>query len=132
MAYSVADVVHARLGGRAEAGERVAIIGAGGIGVDVAQYLSAPQPSPTLDAQAWKRHWGVADPADQVDRGVRQRFCCTDDLVAGGVHRHGEAETVRGDTGLCQCGVCQCGADRLVGDQQGVNLLGDAAGCGRA
>ena len=52
------------LEGRAEPGERVAIIGAGGIGVDVAQYLSAPQPSPTLDAQAWRRHWGVADPAD--------------------------------------------------------------------
>ena len=52
------------LEGRAEAGERVAIIGAGGIGVDVAQYLSAPQTSPTLDAQAWRRHWGVADPAD--------------------------------------------------------------------
>lgn len=53
------------LEGRAEAGERVAVIGAGGIGVDVAQYLTAPQPSPTLDAAAWREHWGVVDPAER-------------------------------------------------------------------
>src|SRR5699024_7493557 len=42
------------LEGRAEAGDRVAIIGAGGIGVDVAEFLSAPRPSPSLDVAAWK------------------------------------------------------------------------------
>ncbi|MGO1685853.1 MAG: FAD-dependent oxidoreductase [Brachybacterium sp.] len=56
------------LEGRAEAGDRVAIIGAGGIGVDVAEFLSAPQPSPTLDVDAWKQHWGVVD-ADEEHRG---------------------------------------------------------------
>ena len=56
------------LEGRAEAGDRVAIIGAGGIGVDVAEFLSAPRPSPSLDVAAWKRHWGVVD-ADEEHRG---------------------------------------------------------------
>ncbi|AXK44246.1 NADPH-dependent 2,4-dienoyl-CoA reductase [Brachybacterium saurashtrense] len=56
------------LEGRAEAGERVAIIGAGGIGVDIAEFLSAPQPSPSLDVAAWKAHWGVVD-ADEEHRG---------------------------------------------------------------
>ena len=56
------------LEGRAEAGSRVAIIGAGGIGVDVAEFLSAPRPSPTLDVATWKRHWGVVA-ADEEHRG---------------------------------------------------------------
>ena len=56
------------LEGRAEAGDRVAIIGAGGIGVDVAEFLTAPRPSPTLDVETWKQHWGVVD-ADEEHRG---------------------------------------------------------------
>ena len=51
-------------------GERVAIIGAGGIGFDVAEYLvTAPGHSPTLDLQEWLAEWGVADP-EQVRGGV--------------------------------------------------------------
>jgi 2,4-dienoyl-CoA reductase (NADPH2) len=45
----------------AAVGERVAIIGAGGIGVDVATFLSHAT-SPTLDVHAWRREWGVGDP----------------------------------------------------------------------
>ncbi|MGO1422493.1 MAG: FAD-dependent oxidoreductase [Brachybacterium sp.] len=56
------------LEGRDEAGDKVAIIGAGGIGVDVAEFLSAPRPSPTLDIGTWKRHWGVVE-ADEEHRG---------------------------------------------------------------
>lgn len=56
------------LEGRAEAGDRVAIVGAGGIGVDVAEFLTAPRPSPTLDVETWKRHWGVVE-ADEEHRG---------------------------------------------------------------
>lgn len=48
---------------RAVAGERVAIIGAGGIGVDVAEYLTSGIPSATLDAATWREHWGVLDPS---------------------------------------------------------------------
>jgi 2,4-dienoyl-CoA reductase (NADPH2) len=42
-------------------GETVAIIGAGGIGFDVAEFLVAEGHSPTLDAALWRREWGVDD-----------------------------------------------------------------------
>lgn len=51
------------LSGQATAGNRVAIIGAGGIGVDVAEFLTAPTPSFTLDVEAWRERWGIGDPA---------------------------------------------------------------------
>jgi 2,4-dienoyl-CoA reductase (NADPH2) len=47
------------LQGRVVPGPRVAIVGAGGIGFDVAEYLVQDAPSPTLDAQAWMREWGI-------------------------------------------------------------------------
>jgi len=40
-------------------GPRVAIIGAGGIGFDVAEFLTEHLPSPTLDIPRWTREWGV-------------------------------------------------------------------------
>lgn len=40
-------------------GARVAIIGAGGIGFDVAEYLVEHAPSPTTDVARWTREWGV-------------------------------------------------------------------------
>jgi len=43
-------------------GQRVAIVGAGGIGFDVAEYLLEAGHSLTLDAAAWRKHWGVGDP----------------------------------------------------------------------
>jgi len=42
-------------------GERVAIIGAGGIGFDVAEFLAHHGESPSLDIQAFNREWGVDD-----------------------------------------------------------------------
>jgi 2,4-dienoyl-CoA reductase (NADPH2) len=50
------------LAGKAEVGPRVAIVGAGGIGFDVAEYLTHEGISPTLDQDLWRREWGVADP----------------------------------------------------------------------
>jgi len=47
----------------APVGRRVAVIGAGGIGFDVAEYLVQTGASPTLDAARWRREWGVGDPA---------------------------------------------------------------------
>ncbi|WP_028009575.1 NADPH-dependent 2,4-dienoyl-CoA reductase [Solimonas flava] len=44
-------------------GPRVAVIGAGGIGFDVAEYLVLDGHSPTLDLAEWMHEWGVADPA---------------------------------------------------------------------
>jgi 2,4-dienoyl-CoA reductase (NADPH2) len=49
--------------GRREVGPRVAVIGAGGIGFDVAEYLVQHGASAALDLTAWMREWGVADPA---------------------------------------------------------------------
>jgi 2,4-dienoyl-CoA reductase (NADPH2) len=43
-------------------GKRVAVIGAGGIGFDVSEFLVEDH-SPTLDLDAWKREWGVGDPS---------------------------------------------------------------------
>ncbi|HHS89055.1 MAG TPA: NADPH-dependent 2,4-dienoyl-CoA reductase [Rhodobacteraceae bacterium] len=48
---------------RAPVGNTVAIVGAGGIGFDVAEFL-AEDHSPTMDLQAWLEEWGVADPQE--------------------------------------------------------------------
>jgi len=50
------------LRGKAPVGKRVAIIGAGGIGFDVAEYLVHEGESPTEDLAEWKEEWGVGDP----------------------------------------------------------------------
>ena len=52
-------------------GARVAVIGAGGIGFDVAEYLVEQGHSPTLDLNAWRREWGVALPGE-VRGGVKR------------------------------------------------------------
>ncbi|PRX37059.1 2,4-dienoyl-CoA reductase (NADPH2) [Meinhardsimonia xiamenensis] len=49
------------LRGGAEVGDRVAIIGAGGIGFDVAEFLVTTE-SPTLNLREWLEEWGVEDP----------------------------------------------------------------------
>ncbi len=54
--------------GERTAGARVAVIGAGGIGVDVCEFLTTDD-SPTLDADVWREEWGVGDPA-QTRGGV--------------------------------------------------------------
>jgi 2,4-dienoyl-CoA reductase (NADPH2) len=43
-------------------GARVAVVGAGGIGFDVSEFLVQGAHSPTLDLVEWRREWGVADP----------------------------------------------------------------------
>jgi 2,4-dienoyl-CoA reductase (NADPH2) len=65
-AGKVISYVDLLLHGR-QAGPRVAVIGAGGIGFDVSEYLVSEGHSTTLDTAAWLREWGVADPA--VARG---------------------------------------------------------------
>ncbi len=47
----------------AEVGRRVAVVGAGGIGFDVSEFLVTGD-SPTLDLGEWMREWGVTDPAE--------------------------------------------------------------------
>ena len=48
------------LWGRVVPGRRVAIIGAGGIGFDVAEYLAHDGPSSTTDTARWMAEWGVS------------------------------------------------------------------------
>jgi 2,4-dienoyl-CoA reductase (NADPH2) len=54
----VMTYVELLLGGRI-AGKRVAIVGAGGIGFDVAEFLVQSPPSPTTDVARWTREWGI-------------------------------------------------------------------------
>jgi 2,4-dienoyl-CoA reductase (NADPH2) len=56
---------------RKAVGSRVAVVGAGGIGFDVSEYLVHEGHSTTLDPAAWMKEWGVADPA-AVRGGVVQ------------------------------------------------------------
>ena len=55
------------LRGKADVGDSVAIVGAGGIGFDVAEFLAEVGESPTVNLDAWKTEWGVSDP--EKDRG---------------------------------------------------------------
>jgi 2,4-dienoyl-CoA reductase (NADPH2) len=57
------------LRGNVQVGDRVAIIGAGGIGFDVAEFLVTDH-SPTTDLPAWLAEWGVGDPAE-IAGGLR-------------------------------------------------------------
>ena len=52
------------LTGAKKAGTRVAVVGAGGIGFDVSEFLVHEGHSPTVSLPDWLREWGVADPAD--------------------------------------------------------------------
>ncbi|MCG5238268.1 NADPH-dependent 2,4-dienoyl-CoA reductase [Azospirillum doebereinerae] len=60
MVLSYVDVLR----GAKPVGRRVAVVGAGGIGFDVCEFLSQDGPSPSLDAALWRREWGVGDPAE--------------------------------------------------------------------
>ena len=55
------------LAGEAEVGTSVAIIGAGGIGFDVATYLAESDGSRTMNLDRWLQFWGVTDP--EIQRG---------------------------------------------------------------
>ncbi|MFK0151013.1 FAD-dependent oxidoreductase [Streptomyces sp. NPDC090493] len=53
----------------APVGDRVAVIGAGGIGVDVSEFLTHAG-SPTLDPRAWRAEWGVDMDAEDLRGGL--------------------------------------------------------------
>ena len=57
------------LEGRVQAGARVAIVGAGGIGFDVAEFLVEAGNSPSLDRARWMAEWGV-DPTFEAPGGL--------------------------------------------------------------
>lgn len=51
------------LAGKAPVGKRVAVIGAGGIGFDVSEYLVHEGVSVSENLPDWMREWGVTDPS---------------------------------------------------------------------
>jgi len=63
--YGYLDV----LSGRVTPGKRVALIGAGGIGFDVAEFLVHEGPPPSLDTPRWMAEWGV-DPTFEARAGL--------------------------------------------------------------
>lgn len=52
------------LRGGVPVGDTVAIIGAGGIGFDVAEFLAEQGDSATLNVETWMAEWGIADPEE--------------------------------------------------------------------
>lgn len=59
------------LRGKVKVGQRVAIIGAGGIGFDVADFLVHGEKSPSLDVSVFLKEWGI-DPAYQENGGLTE------------------------------------------------------------
>jgi 2,4-dienoyl-CoA reductase (NADPH2) len=57
---SYIDVLRSRV----PVGKRVAIVGAGGIGFDVAEFLVQDGHSPTMHLDEWLSEWGVVDPEE--------------------------------------------------------------------
>ncbi|UWQ07486.1 FAD-dependent oxidoreductase [Aliiroseovarius crassostreae] len=49
----------------AQVGDRVVIIGAGGIGFDMAEFLTQAGESPSENLNEWLAEWGVADPGEE-------------------------------------------------------------------
>ncbi|SFE50455.1 NADPH-dependent 2,4-dienoyl-CoA reductase [Roseivivax sediminis] len=49
---------------KAAPGKRVAVVGAGGIGFDVSEFLVMEGTSPTVSLPDWMREWGVVDPEE--------------------------------------------------------------------
>jgi len=66
---SYIDVLRAK----ARVGKRVAIVGAGGIGFDVAEFLVQDGRSPTMHLDEWLSEWGVVDPAEARGGIARER-----------------------------------------------------------
>lgn len=56
------------VGGDAQVGHTVAVLGAGGIGFDVAEFLLH---DPHESLEHWMQRWGVTDPDVQVEGGAR-------------------------------------------------------------
>jgi 2,4-dienoyl-CoA reductase (NADPH2) len=56
--------------GRVTVGDRVAVIGAGGIGIDVCEFLTHPEGMPTpVPVRDWFREWGI-DPQVTTEGGL--------------------------------------------------------------
>ena len=90
-------------------GKTVAVVGAGGIGFDVSEFL-VPTQSPTLNLKEWKAEWGVADPTGDARRAddADPRAGCPRGVPAA-AHQGSAGQGARQDLGL--------GAPRLAEGQ---------------
>ncbi|RPE63152.1 2,4-dienoyl-CoA reductase (NADPH2) [Pacificibacter maritimus] len=52
--------------GQGHVGQNVVVIGAGGIGFDLCEFLTSDTHA-TMDIEIWRKNWGISDPA--IDRG---------------------------------------------------------------
>ena len=66
----VLNYAEALTGDDKEIGDKVVIVGAGGIGFDVAEFLVNDGQGTTLDLSLWLKEWGIEDPA-QFRGGVQ-------------------------------------------------------------
>ncbi len=91
--HSYAEV----LAGRVQVGARVAIIGAGGVGFDVAEFLTHEAPDRPATRDEWMAEWGVTDPgevrggvtAGQAPKPARQVWLLQrkESRMGAGLHR---------------------------------------------
>ncbi|NIA26798.1 MAG: FAD-dependent oxidoreductase [Desulfobulbaceae bacterium] len=100
-------------------GERVAIIGAGGIGFDVAEFLLQDGESSTLHLDEWLAEWGVVDPSETrggvaPDRAQRKRPIREITLLQRKAGKHGA--TLGKTTGWIHRAALKMNNVRMIGD----------------
>ncbi len=115
------------LSGRAQPGPRVAILGMGGIGFDVALYLVGRGSRAALDAQAFARHWGIgadgrlAAPAPETAPAFRITMMQRSERPFG--HSLGRTTGWVHRAELARCGVRMLkGVDYRRIDDEGVHI----------
>lgn len=62
------------ISGRVKPGKNIAIMGAGGIGFDVASFLMSPSSPPSLDVEKFLKHWGIGGRAVDHESSGRKVY----------------------------------------------------------
>jgi 2,4-dienoyl-CoA reductase (NADPH2) len=104
---------------RVPVGKRVAIVGAGGIGFDVAEFLLQDGESSTLHLDEWLTEWGVVDPSETrggvaLDRMQAKRPAREITLLQRKAGKHGS--TLGKTTGWIHRATLKMNNVRMIGD----------------
>jgi 2,4-dienoyl-CoA reductase (NADPH2) len=104
---------------RVPVGKRVAIVGAGGIGFDVAEFLLQDGSSSTLHLDEWLAEWGVVDPSEvrggiAPDRAQPKRPIREITLLQRKAGKHGA--TLGKTTGWIHRATLKMNNVRMIGD----------------
>ncbi len=104
---------------RVPVGKRVAIVGAGGIGFDVAEFLLQDGSSSTLRLDEWLAEWGVVDPSEvrggiAPDRAQPKRPIREITLLQRKAGKHGA--TLGKTTGWIHRATLKMNNVRMIGD----------------